>query len=94
MKDKLSKIFGYQISDEQCQAIIKVVKDEEEIKSVFGYNAEYLIAVAKELVENNITPDILKNSIEMYLKGVRDTNEYNDKIIAKINEMRINNEGY
>ena len=93
MKDKLSKIFGYQISDEQCQAIIKVVKDEE-TQRVFGYNVEYLIAVAKELVKNNITPEILKNSIEMYLKGVRDTNEYNDKIIAKINEMRINNEGY
>jgi len=93
MKDKLSKIFGYQISDEQCQAIIKVVKDEE-TQRVFGYNVEYLIAVAKELVKNNITPEILKNSIEMYLKGIRDTNEYNDKIIAKINEMRINNEGY
>ena len=93
MRDKLSKIFGYQISDEQCQAIIKVVKDEE-TQRVFGYNVEYLIAVAKELVKNNITPEILKNSIEMYLKGIRDTNEYNDKIIAKINEMRINNEGY
>ena len=37
MKDKLSKIFGYQISDEQCQAIIKVFKDEE-TQRVFGYN--------------------------------------------------------